>query len=131
MFVLLGITLLAGAGIAKLADLQSAGPSGPALVRVSAVDADGRERLNETVSLAAGDANVLVALRRAADRAAVAVQLQDYPGIGIMVVAIDGIRNDGACGWVYEVDGRSGDRSAANYPLQDGAHVRWFWSCHR
>lgn len=78
------------------------------------------------------NATALLALQAAAREAGVAVETQEYPGMGTYVVAIGGHRAEGGAGWVYEVrrDGewRFGDRSAARFPLEPGDQVRWRWS---
>lgn len=78
------------------------------------------------------DATALAALEVAAREAGIAIEREEYPGMGTYVRAIGGHRAEGATGWVYlihrEGEWLSGDRSAASYPLQKGDAVRWSWT---
>lgn len=116
--------------LAVLASLPADGPTGPATIQLRIDDPDHRPLYNDTVSVEAGANTVLDALRRAAREDGFTVETQEFAGMGAMVVQIFSHRNAGACGWVYEVDGRSGDRSAELYRLETGDEVHWFWACH-
>lgn len=130
VLVLVGLNLLAIAAFAQLTLLEEAAPRQSATARLQ-IDAPGDEPLlNVSVQVGAEDATALGVLSQAAKIHGFRVETQDYAGLGVMVVSIAGYHNQGACGWVYEVDGRSGDRSASAYAVKDGETVHWFWSCH-
>lgn len=78
------------------------------------------------------NATALSALQAAAASAGLGIEMETYPGMGVYVRAIGGIRAEGPSGWVYEVrEGDawvSGDRSAAHRPLREGEALRWSWT---
>lgn len=129
LLVLLAINLAVVAAMTTLA-LRHEGPraaSADVFVRIE--PPRGPTPSDVPVRLRAPNTNALGALRAAAAHQGIAVTTHDYPGLGTMVVAVGADRNEGACGWVYEVDDASGDRAADLFPVHDGDHVRWFWSC--
>jgi len=129
-WALLAALVLLVVGLTKFAALQNRGPTEAADVAVTIDAPDEAQLYHANVPLAAGENTVLNALRAAADRDGFTVRTQDYAGLGAMVVQIFSYHNDGPCGWVYEVNGVSGDRSASLYHVSDGDAVHWFWACH-
>jgi hypothetical protein len=123
------VALLVGASAALAAwSHLSMGEAGAGAFAVEVVGPDG-PLFAGTVRV--DEATALTLLEAAAHEAGLALELQEYPGMGTYVRAVGTYRADGAAGWVYEVqrDGRwmSGDRSAAHYPLQEGQALRWKW----
>lgn len=78
------------------------------------------------------NATALSALQAAAREGGLDVATQNYPGMGVYVRAIGGHAAQGPNGWIYEISRGgawvSGDRSAADYPLQAGDALRWRWT---
>lgn len=126
--VLILLLVLGGAGALAAWGIQRV-PGETDAYRVEVNGPDGA-LLNETVDVET--ATVLSALQAAAAKAGIDLELVDYAGMGTYVRAIDGIRAEGATGWIYEVerDGawQSGDRSAEFFSLQKGDAVRWTWT---
>lgn len=79
-------------------------------------------------------ATALSVLEAAAREAGLALEVEEYPGMGAYVRAVGPHRAQGPTGWVYEVRApgaegwTSGDRSAALYGLAPGDEVRWRWT---
>lgn len=120
--------LLGGAGaLAWWSHASTPGESGSYEVEI--VGPDG---ILFSGAVAVENATALSALQAAAARAGLAVQLEEYPGMGTYVRAIGPHRASGPTGWVYEVREPSGwtygDRSAADRPLTAGEAVRWSWT---
>lgn len=126
ILILLGLV----AGGAALAAWAHAGPAAQAgTFAVEVLGPPGRlYQGNVTVA----DATALSVLRAACERAGLAIETEEYPGMGTYVRAIGGYRASGSSGWVYEVqrDGTwaSGDRSAASYHLRVGDALQWAWT---
>ncbi|GEM_PF-3717578 len=116
--------LLGGAGALAWWSAVSA-PAGAAQVHVEIVGPQGA-LFNGTVRVA--NATALSALQEAARAGNLTVEVVEYPGMGAYVSRIGPYSAHGGAGWVYEVDGVSGDRSAARLPLHDGDSLRWSWT---
>lgn len=127
---LLLLALLAG-GAGALAYRYTAGQGAPGGYEVVIQGPEGPLYAG-TVQVEAADATALGALQAAARAAGLAVETEEYPGMGTYVRSVGGHRAAGASGWLYEVrhDGRwsHGDRSAAHFPLAPGDAVRWTWT---
>lgn len=130
VIVLAAVGLLVAAGLAVLSFQAREGPRDAARVAVRVDDAEGRPLHEGSVHLPADGNDVLTALRTLAQSRGFTVDTDEFPGLGSMVVEIAGIRNQGSCGWVYEVNGAGGDKAADFWRLSDGDSVRWFWTCH-
>lgn len=106
---------------------QRAGEAGA--YEVEAIGPEGRLFL-ELVEVE--DATALSVLQAAAGARGLALELEEYPGMGTYVRAVGPHRAEGASGWVYEVvrEGATtnGDRSASFFALQKGDAVRWSWT---
>lgn len=108
----------AGQGTAGGYDVQVVGPEGALF--------------EGTVQVDARNATALGVLLAAAREAGLAVETEEYPGMGTYVRAVGGHRAAGASGWLYEVRQEGawvhGDRSAAYAALAPGDAVRWTWT---
>lgn len=116
--------LLGAAGALAWWSATETPPAG-AQVRVSIVGPDG-PLFNGTIRVA--NATALSALQAAAREANLTLGVQEYPGMGTYVSAIGPYAAHGASGWIYEVDGAPGDRSASRAPVHDGDVVAWRWT---
>lgn len=121
---------LFAAGLGSVALREDEGPASDADVTLRIEDRDGAALLESPVHVASPSNTVLGTLESASREFSFPMETQEFPGLGPMVVSIFDLHAGGACGWVYTVDGRSGDRSAAHYRVFDGQTIRWFWSCH-
>src|SRR5438552_18370944 len=118
----LALLVALGAGAFGVAEWERAapGPTGETVVDVTIVGPANATLFSGTLLVA--DATALTALRAACEPAGLAIETQEYPGMGTYVRAIGGYRAHGAAGWLYEVrsgagsDWATGDRSAADYP---------------
>ncbi|MFA5861924.1 MAG: DUF4430 domain-containing protein [Candidatus Thermoplasmatota archaeon] len=126
--ILLLVSLAAG-GVA-LAAWSHAGPLSTAGTFAVEIVGPSGQLYQGNVTVA--DATALSALRAACKHAGLALETEEYPGMGAYVRAIGGHRASGASGWVYEVHRNgtwlSADRSAGSYPLHAGDALRWSWT---
>jgi hypothetical protein len=53
------------------------------------------------------------------------IETKNYPGIGEMVLSIDGIKPDSSHFWAFYVNGKSSDVGASSYKLQNGDKIEW------
>ncbi len=96
--LLLGVTFLAAAGMAKLVQLQAPTDPGAGTVGLLVEDPHGATLLNVSLSFDASNATVLDVLLDASRIHDFNVGLREYAGQGTMVVQIFGIRMDASCG---------------------------------
>lgn len=128
-YVLLGLTLIATGALVHLQALRHEPSQGPAVVTIAIEPPDHGLLFNGTVHLRAGNTTALDALLEAAALAHFNVSVTHRYYGAAFVEAIAGHRNQGACGWLYEVNGRWADRSAGDFVLRTGDQVRWYWGC--
>lgn len=126
--VLLGVSLVALGALVYAEAPRHPASTDSASVVISIVPNDGLPLFNGTVTLRPGNATALDALQAAAETAnfTVVVTYQYGPAF---VVQIDAYRNEGGCGWQYDVNHVWADRSAGEYALATGDIVRWYWGC--
>jgi hypothetical protein len=126
--------LLLGAAAIGLGALLYLGTAAPApapdnaLVGVRIEPPDKPLLFNGSVLLSADQANVLGALKRAAEIGNFSIDVS-YSGMGAYVKSIDGIDGKGACGWVYEHNGIRAPRAADREVLHGEDRVLWHWGC--
>lgn len=53
------------------------------------------------------------------------IETKNYPGIGEMVLSIDGIKPDSSHFWAFYVNGKSSDVGASSYKPQNGDKIEW------
>lgn len=122
--------LVGGAGAYALLADRAPGAAGAYLVSVEGP----RGVLLFEGSVDVEGATALSVLQAAAQEAGLALELEEYPGMGTYVRAIGPYRATGGSGWVYEVRAQgadawaSGDRSAELYDLRPGDALRWRWT---
>ncbi|HLE48263.1 MAG TPA: DUF4430 domain-containing protein [Candidatus Thermoplasmatota archaeon] len=128
--LLLGGSLVALAGLLWLWSSQGAGEPHPADVAIVVTDRDHDLLFNATgVRLEARHNTVLDLLLEATKlgnfTAHVVYGLQGHA----FVDEIDGIKNEGRCGWVYEVNAVRPLVASDAYWLATGDRVHWLWGC--
>lgn len=127
--LILALVNLGIAGAAYAISQEGGGSGLPGSALVTATGPQDESILRVRVDFAQEQANVLAVLHVAAQHQGVTVETAEFLGLGRMVVSIGGISNEGACGWIYAVDGVHGDREARRFPVTDSDHVQWSWSC--
>jgi len=66
--------------------------------------------------------DVLNALER---RYGIALETRNFPGVGVFIEAIHGVRNSNTSYWQFWVNGEYAQVGAAQYVVQDGDKVLW------
>lgn len=128
--VVLGLALLALAALLAAWKAPAAVPSGPASVDLRVDAPDGRSLFNATgFLLPTRNATALGALLSASTVANFTVNVT-YAFQGVAFVEeVAGYRNEGACGWIYSINGRNPSLSADRAIVVTGDRVRWSWGC--
>lgn len=58
-------------------------------------------------------------------RYGISVETRDFPGVGVFIEGIHGVRNTNSSYWQYWVNGEYAQKGADNYILEDGDAVLW------
>ncbi|HLE47306.1 MAG TPA: DUF4430 domain-containing protein [Candidatus Thermoplasmatota archaeon] len=128
--LLLGASLIALAGLLWLWSLENTGDPRPAEVAIVVTDKADELIFNATgVRLEARHNTVLDLLLEATTIGNFTVHVVYGLGGHAYVDEIDGIKAEGRCGWVFEVNDVRPPVAADAYWLATGDRVHWRWGC--
>lgn len=127
--VLLGASLMGLGVLLWLWSAEQAPAATDVRVHQRIIAPSGQLVFNGTLVLTPGNGTVLGALLGASEVGGFEVNVTHAYYGRAFVQSIGGYRNDGACGWVYDVNNVRGTRAVDEQVLRDEDRIRWGWDC--